>query len=94
MPTLGSSGTSSAGSGDASRSVSLNGTIVPTIQFPFPTAPGLAFPAPPSWGDWHECSIVLYLQAGQNTVSIAFDAAAGSGALDLDAIKIAPSPGR
>jgi predicted alpha-1,6-mannanase (GH76 family) len=85
----------SAGSGDASRSVSVNGSTVLPFSLVFPASAGLTFPATPAWGDWHETSLVTYLPAGANTVSIAFDAAAGSAnALDLDAIKIAPSPSR
>jgi predicted alpha-1,6-mannanase (GH76 family) len=85
----------SAGSGDASRRISVNGSTVLTFSLTLKNGLGLVFSATPSWSDWQETSVIATLQPGPNTVTIAFDGAAGSaGALDLDAITIAPSPAR
>ncbi len=83
----------SAGSGQATRGVSVNGAGVTFFSLSLPMTTGMVFPATPAWGDWREASVLVDLAAGPNTISIAFDAASGStGTLDLDALGIAPSP--
>jgi predicted alpha-1,6-mannanase (GH76 family) len=77
-----------AGGGDVPCVVSVNGAPVFVFSLTYPMGTTLTFPATPASGDWRETSVYAYLPAGSTVISVVPSA----GALDLDALRIAPSP--
>ncbi|MFB9328312.1 glycoside hydrolase family 76 protein [Paenibacillus aurantiacus] len=64
------------GAGNASRYVSVNGTVV---------AANLNFPGTGSWGTWGTVTLNVNLNAGQNTIIVGYDSSKGNGNyLNLD----------